>query len=162
MRGSDMTRMLTVLTLALMTQVPSVAAQQTADQRAVVAVVNQFIGGFNKGDIPAAIATCAEQTSIIDEIPPFEWSGAGACGKWANAYDADAKKKGITAGSVTLGTPRHNVVEGDRAYLVIPSSYEVTQKGKQVKQTGAVMAVTLRKGAAGWKITAWSWSTGTL
>jgi ketosteroid isomerase-like protein len=146
----------------LVAQVPAIAAQQTADQKAVVAVVNQFIGGFNKGDVPAAVATCAAQTSIIDEIPPFEWSGTGACGKWAHDYDADARKKGITAGAVTLGTPRHNMVEGDRAYLVIPTSYEITRNGKQVKQTGAVMAVTLRKGSAGWKITAWSWATGTL
>jgi ketosteroid isomerase-like protein len=153
---------LAVLALALMTQAPSVAAQQTAEQKAALAVVNQFIDGFNKGDVPAALATCAEQTSIIDEIPPFEWSGAGACGKWAADYDADAKKKGITAGAVTMGTPRHNVISGDRAYLVIPTSYDVTQNGKPVKQTGAVMAVTLRKGAAGWKITAWSWSTGSI
>jgi ketosteroid isomerase-like protein len=157
-----MKKNLVALALALLAQVPDVAAQQTADQKAVVAVMNQFIDGFNKGDVATAIATCAAQTSIIDEFPPFQWSGAGACGKWANDWDADAKKKGITAGAVTLGAPRHNVVEGDRAYLVIPATYEVTQKGKQVKQTGAVMAVTLRKGAAGWKITAWSWSTGTL
>jgi hypothetical protein len=155
-------RRILVLALGLLAQAPVAEAQQTAEQKAVVAALNQFIDGFNKGDVPAAIGACAAQTSIIDEFAPFEWSGAGACGKWAADYDADAKKKGITAGSVTLGTPRHNVVEGDRAYLVIPSSYEVTQKGKQVKQTGAVMAVTLRKGAAGWKITAWSWSTGAI
>lgn len=157
-----MTKTLTVLALALMTQAPGVAAQQTAEQKAVVAVVNQFIDGFNKGDVPAAVATCAAQTSIIDEFAPFEWSGVGACGKWAADYDADAKKKGITAGSVTLDTPRHNVVAGDRAYLVVPASYEVTQQGKPVKQTGAVMAIALRKGADGWKITGWSWSTGTV
>lgn len=157
-----MTKTLTVIALALMTQAPSAAARQMAEQKAALAVVNQFIDGFNKGDVPAAIATCAAQTSILDEFAPFEWSGAGACGKWAADYDADAKKKGITAGAVTLGTPRHNVVAGDRAYLVIPASYDVTQQGKPVKQTGAVMTVTLRKDAAGWKITGWSWSTGTV
>lgn len=157
-----MKKHLVAIAVALMAQVPFVAAQQTADQKAVLTVVHQFLDGFNKGDVASAIATCAAQTSIIDEFPPFEWSGAGACGKWANDYDADAKKKGITAGAVTLSAPRHNVVEGDRAYVVIPAAYEVTRKGKQVKQTGAVMAITLRKGAAGWKITAWSWSTGTL
>lgn len=157
-----MRKTLTVLALALMTQAPGIVGQQATEQKAVVTVVNQFIDGFNKGDVPAAIATCAAQTSIIDEFAPFEWSGAGACGKWAADYDADAKKKGITAGAVTLSAPRHNVIAGDRAYLVIPASYEVTQQGKPVKQTGAVMALTLRKGADGWKITAWSWSTGTV
>ena len=153
-----MRKTLTVLALALLTQAPPAVAQQNE----LMTVVRQFIDGFNKGDVPSAVATCAAQTSIIDEIPPYEWSGAGACGRWANDYDADAKKKGITAGAVTLGAPRHHAVDGDRAYIVIPVSYEITQKGKQVKQTGAVMAVTLRKGSAGWKITAWSWSTGTI
>jgi len=157
-----MKKTLTVLALAVMTQAPGAAAQQSAEQKAVVAVVTQFVEGFNKGDVPAAVATCAEQAFIIDEVPPFEWNGAGACGRWANDWDADAKNKGITAGAVTLSAPRHNVVQGDRAYLVIPASYDITQHGKQVKQTGAVMAVTLRKGAAGWKITAWSWSTGSI
>jgi ketosteroid isomerase-like protein len=148
----------TLIALTLALTPVAASAQVPAD---VMAPIRQFIDGFNKGDVPSALAACAAETSIIDEIPPFEWTGAGACGRWASDYDADAKKKGITAGSVTMGTPRYHAVEGDRAYVVIPTSYEVTQKGKQVKQTGAVMAVTLRKDAAGWKITAWSWSTGT-
>jgi ketosteroid isomerase-like protein len=148
----------TLIALTLALTPVAASAQVPAD---VMAPIRQFIDGFNKGDVPSALAACAAETSIIDEIPPFEWTGAGACGRWASDYDADAKKKGITAGSVTMGTPRHHAVEGDRAYVVIPTSYEVTEKGKQVKQTGAVMAVTLRKDAAGWKITAWSWSTGT-
>lgn len=134
------------------------SAQAPAD---VMAPIRQFIDGFNKGDVPSAIAACAEETSIIDELAPFYWSGTGACGQWASDYDADARKKGITAGAVTMSAPRHHAIEGDRAYVVIPVSYEVTQNGKQVKQSGAVMAVTLSKGASGWKITAWSWSTGT-
>lgn len=153
-----MKKALAVLALALVTQVPAAAAQQNDP----MAVVRQFIDGFNKGDIPSALAACAEQTSIVDEIAPYEWHGTGACAKWAEDWDADAKKKGITAGAVTLGTLKHSFVTGDRAYLVMPASYEVTQNDKQVKQTGSTMTVVLQKGAAGWKITAWSWATGTL
>jgi ketosteroid isomerase-like protein len=148
----------TLIALTLALTPVAASAQVPAD---VMAPIRQFIDGFNKGDVPSALAACAAETSIIDEIPPFEWTGAGACGRWASDYDADAKTKGITAGAVTMSTPRHHEVAGDRAYVVIPVSYEITQKGKQVQQTGAVMAVTLRKDAAGWKITAWSWSTGT-
>lgn len=151
-----MRQILIAVTLALLA--PPASAQTPAD---VMAPIRQFTDGFNKGDVATALAACAAETSIIDEFPPFVWSGAGACARWASDYDADSKKKGITAGAVTMSTPRHHEVAGDRAYVVIPVSYQVTQKGKQVKQTGAVMTVTLRKGAAGWKITAWSWSTGT-
>ena len=130
----------------------------TADQKAVVAVVNQFTDAFNKGDTKAAAATCAEQTSIIDEFPPHEWHGAGACAKWMADYDADAKKNGITDGSVKLSAAKHVDVTANRAYVVVPADYSYKQKGKPVKETGSLLTVALQKSAAGWRITGWSWS----
>ena len=84
-----------------------------------------------------ALAACAEQTSIIDEFPPYEWHGAGACAAWAKDFDGDAKKNGITDGVVTLGKPRHLDVTGDRAYVVAPVSYAYKVKGKPTKETAA-------------------------
>jgi hypothetical protein len=84
----------------------------------VLVPVHQFVDGFNKGDTKTAAAACADQTSIIDEFPPHEWHGTGACAKWLGEYDADAKKNGITDGVVTLGKVAHNDVTGDRAYVV--------------------------------------------
>ena len=147
-----------VLALAalLLTAGPAAAG----DDAGVMATVNQFADAFNKGDTKTAVAACADQTSIIDEFPPYEWHGAGACAKWAADYDADSKKNGITPGPVTLGKPRHIDVAGDRAYVVVPATYEFTQKGKAVKQTHSTLTVALQKGAAGWRIVAWTWSKG--
>lgn len=150
-----MGRILIALALGLFAKAPAVAAQQ-AD---VMVVVRQFVDGFNKGDVKSAVAACAAETSIIDEFPPHEWHGPGACAKWAADYDANAKKDGITDGIVTLTTPKHVTVTGDRAYVVIPSNYEYKQPGKAMKQTGSMFTFALHKGAAGWRITGWSWST---
>ena len=133
-------------------------ATSSADQKAVMAVVNQFTDAFNKGDTKTAAATCAEQTSIIDEFPPHEWHGAGGCAKWMADYDADAKKNGITDGNVKLGTAKHVDVTGDRAYVVVPADYTYKMKGKPVKETASLLTVALQKSASGWKITGWSWS----
>ncbi len=133
----------------------SVLASETGD---VMVPVRQFVDGFNKGDVKSALAACAEQTSIIDEIPPHEWHGAGACSNWANDFDADAKKNGITNGIVTLGKARHMQVSGDRAYVVIPATYAYKQKGKPRKESGSTLTVALQKGAAGWRIAAWAWT----
>ena len=133
---------------------PAAATEQTD----VMVPVHQFIDGFNKGDVNSALATCAEQTSIVDEFPPHEWHGAGACAKWAGDYEANAKKEGITDGVVTLGKPRHVDVTGDRAYVVVPAGYTFKQKGKAMKETNAVMALSLQKTAAGWRITGWAWA----
>ena len=149
-----MPRVLVVLAAAVLAAAPNAMAQQ----KDVMAPVHQFVDGFNKGDTKSALAACADQTSIIDEFPPSEWHGAGACGTWADDYDANAKKDGITDGVVTLGKPRHVDVTGDRAYVVVPASYKFKQKGKPVAEIGSMLTVALQKGPAGWRMTAWTWT----
>jgi hypothetical protein len=124
-----------------LTAIQAVASESTD----VMVAVHQFIDGFNKGDIKSALAACADQTSIIDEFPPHEWHGAGACSTWANDYVADAKKNGITDGIVTLGTPRHIDVTADRAYVVVPANYTFKQNGKPMKETGSILTICSAK-----------------
>jgi hypothetical protein len=38
-----------------------------------MAPVHQWVDGINKGDMKAATAACADQTSIIDDFRPHEW-----------------------------------------------------------------------------------------
>ena len=126
---------------------------------AVMKPINQFVNGFNKGDTAAAMAACSETTAIIDEFPPHVWSGPGACQQWADAFDADAKKNGITNGRVILGKATHFEMTGDQAYVVIPSNYTFKQKGKPMSEPGSIFTFGLQKGANGWMITGWTWST---
>ena len=142
------------LAVAVLAAGPIAASEKTD----VMVAVHQFVDGFNKGDTKTAAAACADQTSIIDEFPPHEWHGAGACSKWMNDYDADAKKNGITDGLVTLGKPSHVDVTGDRAYVVSPADYAYKLKGKPVKEVGSVLTLALQKGSVGWRITGWSWA----
>ncbi|HEX9054040.1 MAG TPA: nuclear transport factor 2 family protein [Gemmatimonadales bacterium] len=149
-----MPKALIALTVALLAAAPNALAQQ----KDVMATVHQFVDGFNKGDTKSALAACADQTSIIDEFPPHEWHGAGACAKWADDYDANAKKDGITDGMVILGKPRHVDVTGDLAYVVVPANYRFKQKGKPVAEIGSMLTIALQKGPAGWRMTAWTWT----
>ena len=136
----------------------AMALAAASEQAEVMAPVHQFVDGFNKGDINSALATCADQVSVIDEFPPYQWSGPGACSTWAQAYDADSKKNGVTDGQVTLGKPRHIDITADRAYVVVPANYTWKQNGKPMKEVGSTLTVALQKTASGWRITSWSWS----
>ena len=52
------------------------AGQAAASEKAaVMAAVHQIVDGFNKGDTKSLLSTCANETSIIDEVPPHEWHG---------------------------------------------------------------------------------------
>ena len=152
--------MLKLLLVLCLTSFATISAAQTpgSAQTAVLAQINQFVDGFNKGDTKLMVASCADQTSILDEFPPHEWHGTGACAKWASDFDADAKKNGITDGVVTLSKPSHVDITGDRAYVVIPANYTYKQKGKQVSEVGSIITLALQKLPAGWRITGWSWA----
>jgi ketosteroid isomerase-like protein len=128
------------------------------DQEAVTTTVQGFVDAFNKGNTKAAETVCAEQTQIIDEFPPYEWNGPGACAKWMAAYDEDAKKNAITDGVVTLASPRHLDITGDHAYVVVPADYAFNRNGKPVKETASVLTIVLTKSSGAWRISAWAWS----
>ena len=149
-----MKKIFLVLTLAGLAAGPAVASDQTD----VMAVVHQFVDGFNRGDMKMITSACADEVSIIDEFPPHEWHGKGACAKWASDYEADARKNDITDGVVTLGEPSHIDVSGNRAYVVGPANYAFKTKGKPVEEVGSIFTIALRKGSAGWRIIGWAWA----
>jgi hypothetical protein len=152
-----MYRMLIALSLAAF-GTSSTAQTPGSAQTAVLATVHQFVDGFNKGDTKMLLAACADQTSILDEFPPHEWHGTGACAKWVSDFDADAKKNGITDGVVTLSKPWHVDITSGRAYVVIPANYTFKQKGKPVSEVGSIITLALQKNATGWRIAGWSWA----
>jgi ketosteroid isomerase-like protein len=125
----------------------------------VMAVVKQWSDAFNKGDAKSALATCADQTSILDDVPPHEWHGVGACSRWMNDDAAFMKKNGITHAAVTFGPALHIDVTAERAYVVAPAEFNYLQQGKPVKET-ATVTMTLQKSETGWHITGWAWADG--
>ena len=148
-----MRKVLAIIALMCLSAGPAAASDQT-DVRAAVRV---FVDAFNKGDTKALTTMCADQTSIIDEFPPHEWHGQGACLQWLTDYDTDAKKNGISDGWVTIGKPRHLDVTGDRAYVVVPAEYSYKLKGKPVKESGAMFTLALRKSEGAWHAVGWAW-----
>jgi ketosteroid isomerase-like protein len=131
-----------------------------SDETDVMAVVKQWDDAFNTGDTKSALAACADQTSIIDDLPPHEWHGAGGCSRWMHDADAFFKKNEMTNVVSTLGKPRHVDVTGDRAYVVVPATLTYTEKGKPVKDKTATVTMALQKSESGWHITGWSWADG--
>ncbi len=144
-----------ILVLAVLAITGPAAASESTE---VMAVVTQFIDGFNKGDTKTALATCAPQAAIIDEFAPFVWQGATACSDWATDFDADAKKNGITEPVVVTGKPRHVDIVGDRAYVVLPADFKFKLKGKPTAEKGSIFTLVLQKLPAGWRITGWAWA----
>jgi ketosteroid isomerase-like protein len=139
-----------------------IAGPATAsDKNDVMAVLNQWVDGYNQGgDMKTAMATCADQASIVDSTPPHNWQGTGACSKWLSDFNASNKANEITDISASLGKLRHLDITGDRAYVVAPVNATYKVKGKPTRDAGALWTVALQKGASGWRITGWAYTAG--
>jgi ketosteroid isomerase-like protein len=143
--------------IALAASVLTAGSALASDKSDIMTVLKQW----NDTDEAKVVATCADDASVIDDIPPFEWHGPGACSRWQKDYDAYAQKEGISDAKGTIGNPRQLMISGDRAYAVVPTTFAFTQNGKPVKVT-ATATFALHKTAAGWRITAWTWATQTI
>jgi ketosteroid isomerase-like protein len=109
-------------------------------------------------DMATVLGDCAAPAFIIDDFPPHLWQGATACADWARDEAAFSQQNGITDAVVTLGSPLHVDVTGDRAYVVVPATYAYKQKGKKKIERDAVWTVALQKTADGWRVAGWSWA----
>lgn len=144
-----MNRVVIALAVSALTAGPALASDRTD----IMAVLEQW----NDADEAKAVATCADETSVIDDVPPFEWHGPGACSRWQKDYDAYLQREGMSDATGTIGNPRQLIIAADRAYAVLPATFAFTKKGKRVNVI-ATATFALHKTAAGWRITAWTWA----
>ena len=135
--------------------VPSAFAASAAD---VMVPIRQFIDGFNNGDTKSAFAAYASgDILIVDEFAPHRWTGPNAAHEWAEAYDKHAQNTGVSDGSVKYGDPTRTEIEGDVAYVVVPTVYNYKQDGLPTTEEGQMTFVLRTEGGA-WKVSAWTWS----
>ena len=133
----------------------AVVAATPAD---VTAPIRQFIDGFNKGDVNSAYAAYATgDIVIVDEFAPHRWVGPHAPQEWAADYEKHAQATGVTDGIVKYGAPTRTEIEGDVAYVVVPTIYNYKEHGRPLTEEGQ-MTFVLHAEAGGWKISGWTWT----
>ena len=109
--------------------------------------IRQFIDGFNKGDTKSAYsAYAAGDINIVDEFAPHSWTGPSAAHAWAAEYDKHAAATGVSEGSVKYSAPTRREVEGDLAYVIVPTVYLYKEHGKAMAEEGQMTFVLHTEG----------------
>ena len=145
--------------LALLAATTLIAARAAAsDETDVMAVVKDYNAALNNGDQKAAAADTADQVSITDEFAPYSWQGTGANAGWFADYAAWTKQNDVANDTVALASPWHVVVDGDRAYAVVPATFTYTKRGAKVVEAGSVWTFALHRTAGHWRIVSWAWA----
>jgi ketosteroid isomerase-like protein len=99
---------------------------------------------------------CAPSATIIDEYPPYSWSGADACPRWAAAFKAFAAQIKLTNPKVTVKPNPFVDVSGNRAYVTAQVRVDAVVAGKPLSDEGT-WAFVLTKSGGTWKVTSMAW-----
>jgi hypothetical protein len=144
--------------LALVASVLLSNAALAAAPADVMVPIRQFVDGFNKGDTASAYAAYEKgNITIVDEFSPHRWTGPNAAHAWAADYEKHATATGVTEGLVKYDAPTRTEIEGDLAYVIIPTVYLYKEHGKPIAEEGQATFV-LHAEQSGWKIRSWTWS----
>jgi len=90
--------------------------------------------------------------SLVDEVPPREWSGPGAFEAWTTSLR-------LAGGAAESRVALHGSARTDRdmAYVIAPVLYSYQRRGAVVVEP-ATMAISLRREGAGWRVAGWAWA----
>lgn len=148
-----------VLPILLVLCAPAIAL--AIDEAPLLVAPKAFASAFNnhQTDYPDGVFT--DDCAIIDEFPPYLWAGHGSAREWYSVLmgrTPEEQKKRVAANErLKLGVPKFARINGDFAYLVVPSVLTWTIDGKKHRQTGEWVITEVRRGGA-WVISAHSWA----
>jgi ketosteroid isomerase-like protein len=124
-----------------------------ADEKVDVMVpVRQFVDSYSRDDLQAIASACTDQTSIVFDVPPYEWHGPGACARWLEDARAESIKLAITDAVAVLHKPRHIIIRDGHAYVVATVDFSYKIQGKRGKELGGTMVFVLQKSEGIWRI----------
>ncbi len=148
-------RLMLIAAVAAAIATPALAADPAGPARAVI---ETFIAGFNDPALlEAAKATHVASPVIIDEPPPFLWTGKDAMETWLADQHKEAVARGRTDEKVALGRTLRAEMSAGTAYVIVAATYSYTEKGVP-KAEPSRMTFVLKNGKPGWKIAAWTWT----
>lgn len=126
----------------LLTTVTALAS----DELEVKSLVEKWVADLNKGDLKSFVAACAPHAAVVDGFPPYAWQ---SCADWMKDYNTNNQAIHAPLGTVSIGTPIYKEFNGNRAYVIYPSTFTDTQNGKSVIYKGT-WTMTLLKTKRGW------------
>jgi hypothetical protein len=119
---------------------------------AILAAVDSAITAINSGSLADAKAAFTDApAAIIDDFPPFQWSGKNAVEDYSRDLKAVLTKYGITDWRFQRHQPRYLLASEDRAYLVVPASFPFLLGGK-TQSVSADWVFVLAKIDGKWRV----------
>jgi hypothetical protein len=88
-------RIRALIYLSLLTLVAATPPPSPPQGSEISSIVNAAIARMNQNDAVGLRSFFADDATIIDEIPPFRWSGLNASAAWLSSINASSAEDGL-------------------------------------------------------------------
>jgi len=137
------------------TAVPAIAAG--GPPVAVMSTVNGLVSATSSDNAARVSSYFAPDATVVDEIPPYIWTGSAAGARWWNAVGAASAQQHYTNMRVTLGPIKFWSVTGNSAWVVAPLTISFAKNGRVTRETGLWVLTLVRR--VSWLVSSASWAT---
>ena len=124
-----------------------------SDKEAALDAVRGLVDAINEGHNTSGLAALTEDVVIIDDIPPFRWSGQEGAELWFRRLAMTRKRLNA---SVALHDADVRIAQ-ERAYGVAPGTLE-GNSGQGAFQLGGLLSSTLVEQDGKWLVDGLVWS----
>jgi ketosteroid isomerase-like protein len=125
----------------------------------VTAVIQALVKAVNEGDFGDAVSAFTDDAVIVEDIPPYRWTGSDAPARWLSAMGANAAHLGVTSVRMRIGQPTRLEADDTHAYTVVPGELALSMSDADLSADG-VLVVTLQSRSGRWLIDSLTWGGG--
>ena len=123
-----------------------------------MAPINTAFKAINTGDESSWNSVHTPDAVILDNIAPYRWDGPDASAKWWTSFGKSLQTNKMTQPHLAYQAIKFWEQTGDRAYVVVPTTFTTMMNGKQITQAGTLTLVLVNTHAV-WKVRGWAWGT---
>jgi len=128
--------------------------QPLDDHDQILALMSHAFKCFNRGDMDGFRATWSDRVAaIINEAPPYLWSGQRTVEDWLEANARLAHAAGIEKLSIALDDCIKLDVADDHAHLTLRVIVSASLGGSEFHRSGWQIS-SLERSPSGWKVAA--------
>jgi ketosteroid isomerase-like protein len=134
-------------------------AATTTPPRPILTLLDTMLAATNADNADALAHLYTSDAIVVDENPPYLWSGAGAGAAWWHVVQSVTKRMKFTQLKAVASAPTEFQQSAADAYIIVPVHLSGIAGGKAFHENGT-MTYTFHRTAEGWKISSQVWTTG--
>jgi hypothetical protein len=127
----------------------------TQPDPAMLAPIERIVSFMERGDATNLAGFADDNVTIIENFPPFLFTGSDAVARWA--AEMRAHLDGVTALEHTFGPVQNFSVDGDLVFLSLPTNWTGISNGRRFDEDGG-WAFVLVKQRGEWRVRNYGWA----